>query len=143
MRGWWWRFKCYDGNGNVAALVNAPNGTESARYDYGPFAEPLRMTGTMAKLNPIRFSTQYADDVSGDVKYLHRDYTVEIGRWLSRDPIANVRKNVRDLNLYLACRNNPVGVYDLLGQDIYVSEHTVSGDSPVWNFPGGADAAGV
>jgi len=80
-------FTCYDGNGNVTALVNATNGSESARYEYGPFAEPIRATGPMAKLNPIRFSTQYADDVTGDVKYLFRDYDALTGRWLSRDPI--------------------------------------------------------
>jgi YD repeat-containing protein len=55
-------FTCYDGNGNVAALVNAATGAESARYEDGPFAEQIRMTGPMAKLNPIRFSTQYHDD---------------------------------------------------------------------------------
>jgi RHS repeat-associated protein len=80
-------FFCYDGNGNVAALVSATSGSESARYEYGPFAEPVRMTGPLAKPNPIRFSTQYADDVTGDLKYLFRDYRSDMGRWYSRDPI--------------------------------------------------------
>jgi len=80
-------FTCYDGNGNVMVLINAATGAESAHYEYGPFAESLRVTGPMAKLNPIRFSTQYADDVCDDIKYLYRDYTAWVGRWLSRDPI--------------------------------------------------------
>jgi hypothetical protein len=71
-------FVAYDGNGNVAALVNAADGVESARYEYGPFAEPLRITGVMGKVNPIRFSTQYADDFTGDTKYLFRDYQASV-----------------------------------------------------------------
>lgn len=35
-------FCAYDGNGNVSALVSATDGTVSARYEYGPFGEPLR-----------------------------------------------------------------------------------------------------
>ena len=60
---------CYDGNGNVMALVNLADGTTSAEYAYGPFAEPLQATGPMAKANPLRFSTQYADDVTRVTHY--------------------------------------------------------------------------
>jgi RHS repeat-associated protein len=80
-------FAAYDGNGNVMALVKASDATESARYEYGPFGETIRATGPMARTNPIRFSTQYADDVTGNVKYLFRDYCTGTGRWASRDPI--------------------------------------------------------
>ncbi|MGH7942745.1 MAG: hypothetical protein ACREFR_16930, partial [Limisphaerales bacterium] len=54
-------FVAFDGNGNVMALVNAADGTLAAEYDYGPFGEPIRMTGPMARLNPFRFSTKYDD----------------------------------------------------------------------------------
>ncbi len=53
----------------------------------GPFGELLRATGPMAKANPIRFSTQYTDDETDLVCYLHRYYNPSTGRWLSRDPI--------------------------------------------------------
>ena len=104
-------FTCYDGNGNVAALVNATTGAESARYEYGAFAERLRETGPMAKLNPIRFSTQYSDDVIGDVKYLFRDYDADTGRWPNRDPI----EEQGGANLYGFVGNDPIGNYDVLG----------------------------
>ena len=81
-------FVTYDGNGNVAGLVNAADGTASANYEYDPFGQTLRITGPVAKWNPIRFSTQFADDVVGDVKYLYRDYVPNTGRWPNRDPLA-------------------------------------------------------
>jgi len=119
-------FTCYDGNGNVTALVKADSGELTARYEYGAFAERLRETGPMAKLNPIRFSTQYTDDVIGDVKYLHRDYDSDGGRWLSRDPINEVGLKlltrsrtafnmVEEKNLYGFVRNNPVSIVDPFG----------------------------
>ena len=41
-------FYCYDGNGNVMALVNASNGAIAGQYEYGPFGEVIRATGPMA-----------------------------------------------------------------------------------------------
>jgi len=102
-------FTCYDGNGNVMALVNATTGEESARYAYGPFAEPLQRTGPMAKLNPIRFSTQYHDDYTGDDKYLFRD--LRDGRWLNRDPIGEVGGK----NLYGCVVNDAINGSDPVG----------------------------
>jgi RHS repeat-associated protein len=104
-------FVCYDGNGNVTALVNVEDGTETARYEYGPFGEPLRLTGPMAKLNPIRFSTQYSDDVTGDLKYLFRDYDADIGRWPSRDPL----EEQGGLNLYGFVNNDSPNSIDYIG----------------------------
>jgi len=57
------------------------------RYDHGPFGEVIRATGSMAKVNPFRFSTQYQDDETDLLMYLHRPYSPSTGRWLSNDPI--------------------------------------------------------
>jgi RHS repeat-associated protein len=110
-------FSAYDGNGNVTALVSATDGTESARYEYGPFAEPLRVTGDVACVNPIRFGTQYQDDVTGDSKYLFRDYTPSIGRWLSRDPINE--NGGANLNSFV--NNAPLSSIDAFGEMAYLS----------------------
>jgi len=53
----------------VAALVAQANGSLSARYEYGPFGETLRATGTLAKHNPFRFSTKYTDNETGLLYY--------------------------------------------------------------------------
>jgi RHS repeat-associated protein len=113
---------CYDGYGNVMALVNLADGTTSAEYAYGPFAEPLQATGPMAKANPLRFSTQYADDVTGDVNYLFRAYTVCTGRWPNRDPI----EEEGGLSLYGFVDNGPVNVVDILGlRDLTPQENQI------------------
>jgi len=79
-------FAAFDGNGNVSALVNAADGTTSANYEYDPFGQTIRITGAVGKLNPIRFSTQFADDVTQRIKYLHREYVPSTGTWPNRDP---------------------------------------------------------
>jgi RHS repeat-associated protein len=134
-------FFCYDGNGNVTALVNSTNGTESAHYEYGPFAEPIRMTGPLAKLNPIRFSTQYADDVTGDVKYLFRDYDSDSGRWLSRDPLAEVAGPA----LYAFVRNRVPYLTDSLGLATWTHRwhHHYSAPGEMVRLPNGGMSAAV
>jgi RHS repeat-associated protein len=83
-------FVTYDGNGNVWTLVSATTGTETARYEFGPFGEPLRLTGAAAGWNPFRFSTKRVEDGTGLVLYECRAYSPALGRWLSRDPAGEV-----------------------------------------------------
>jgi RHS repeat-associated protein len=104
-------FVAYDGNGNVAGLVDVMSGTVTANYEYGPFAEPVRMSGTMAKANPFRFSTKYQDDETDLLYYGFRYCAPSLGRWLSRDAIAEAG----GLNLYAFVQNASVGAIDLLG----------------------------
>jgi len=77
----------YDGNGNVVALVNAANGTETARHEYGPFGEPIRVTGPAPGLNPFRFSTKRTEPTTDLILYEYRVYQPSTGRCLSRDPL--------------------------------------------------------
>ena len=104
-------FVCYDGNGNVMALVSAADGSVAARYEYGPFGELIRATGPMAKVNPFRFSTKHQDEETGLVYYGYRYYDPGTGRWVSRDPIAELG----GLNLYGFALNDPVDYVDKLG----------------------------
>jgi len=77
----------YDGNGNVAELVDAASGTPAGLWEYGPLGEIIRSTGSMAKANPFRFSTKYQDDETKLCYYGHRYYDPNGGRWLGRDPV--------------------------------------------------------
>ena len=116
-------FVCYDGNGNVWTLVSATTGTESARYEYGPFGEPLRLSGPAARSNPFRFSTKRAEDFTALVLYEYRAYSPTSGRWLSRDPVGerSFKELLRSqrggavLDEVAFCRNDAVRHYDVLG----------------------------
>jgi RHS repeat-associated protein len=105
-------FVAFDGNGNVAALVNASDGGTSAAYEYGPFGELLRATGPMAKANPLRFSTKYHDDETDLLYYGYRCYNAESGRWISRDPIGERG----GCNLSVFTSNDPANAIDRLGK---------------------------
>ena len=126
-------FAAYDGNGNIVALSAASDGSETARYEYGPFGEPIRVTGPMAKENPFRFSTKRTDNTTDLVLYEYRAYSPSLGRWLSRDPIGErggdrMRQQrtllrphrvglskVAFLQSYGFCHNDGVGMFDVLG----------------------------
>jgi len=120
-------FVTYDGNGNVWQLVSASTGTETARYEYGPFGEPLRATGPAAPFNPFRFSTKRTCNATELALYEYRAYEPSLGRWVSRDPLnemafARLRERFlkpwnevrRDL-CYVFAGNNGTGCYDPLG----------------------------
>jgi RHS repeat-associated protein len=105
------QFAAYDGNGNVTALVDGTTGTYTARYEYGPFGEPVRVSGTHGSANPFRFSTKFTDDETGLVYYGYRYYNPSTGRWLSRDPMRE--KGGR--NLYNQASNDLLNKVDILG----------------------------
>lgn len=104
----------YDGNGNVSVLVNATNGLWSGQYEYGPFGESIRVSGTAAKENPFRFSTKYEDTESGHLYYGYRYYNPSTGRWLSRDPM----EEKEGINLAAFCYNNSISKIDSDGRKI-------------------------
>jgi RHS repeat-associated protein len=101
----------YDGNGNVATLVNATTGGLGASYEYNAFGEPLRANGAYAKTNPIRFSTKYTDNETGLIYYGKRYYDARNGRFINRDPI----EERGGMNLYGFCGNDGVNQWDYLG----------------------------
>jgi RHS repeat-associated protein len=106
-------FVAYDGNGNVAALADAANGNICARYEYGPFAEPIRVTGPLGKLSPLRFSTKYTDDESGFLYYGYRCYNPSTGRWPNRDPITERGGK----NLYNFVQSQAITQIDIDGRE--------------------------
>lgn len=106
-------FVAFDGNGNVAGLIDAANGSVAARYEYGPFGEVIRATGPMAKVNPIRWSTKYQDEETDLLYYGYRYYSASTGRWLSRDPI----EEEGEKNLYGFVYNNSGLYFDILGRE--------------------------
>jgi len=104
-------FVAYDGNGNLSGLVDATTGATLAVYEYGPFGELIRATGSYAIQNPFRSASKYTDDESDSVYYGYRYYNPSTGRWLSRDPVAESGGN----NVYVLLNNRPIFLFDALG----------------------------
>ncbi len=101
----------YDGNGNVAALMDTGTGDCVAAYEYDAFGGLLRCEGIYAKSNPFRHATKYFDDETGLYCYQRRYYDPRLGRWLTRDPI----EERGGLLLYGFVGNNPINIWDVLG----------------------------
>src|SRR5262249_25284467 len=101
-------FYVFDGTGNVIALVNASDGSVAAQYEYSPFGEVLRATGSLAQINPFRFSGKFQDDQTGLLYYGYRYCEPSTGKWLSRDPGGN-----RPLLVF--ADNDPVNKIDIVG----------------------------
>ncbi len=101
----------HDANGNVAALVDAGTGEVAARYAYAAFGATLVSEGPLARRNPFRFSSEYADDETGLIYYDWRHYDPIHGAWLGRDPIGVDG----GANLYAFCGNDPIDNIDELG----------------------------
>lgn len=119
-------FTAYDGNGNVTALINAGDKTVAARYEYSPYGELLRETGLLAHQMPFRFSTKFWDEETGLVYYGHRYYSQKLGRWISKDWIAEQG----GINLYVFLHNKAFGSIDPIGDiGLFVTLVANSGDA--------------
>ena len=106
----------FDTNHNVIGLYDQ-NGAMAAAYEYDPFGRLGRSGGlgsyTYYASNPFRYSTKYTDSESGLIYYGQRYYAALTGRFINRDPIAELG----GLNLYGFCHNNGVNQYDYLGMN--------------------------
>ena len=109
-------FPCYDGNGNVVALLNASTGAAAAVYEYSPYGEALRAEtlDPVVADQPFRFSTKFFDVETGLYAYIRRYYDPRTGRWLGRDPM----EEKGGLHLYGFCGNNPINKWDYLGMTV-------------------------
>ena len=85
---------------------------KSRTTNLGSFGELIRVTGSIAKANPFRFSTKYQDDETDLLYYGYRYYNASTGRWLTRDPI----DEKGGINLYEFVGNEPLFEIDLLGK---------------------------
>ena len=101
----------YDGTGNILAYLDTADGKTVASYEYGPFGEPLRESGLLAKAHPHRWSSKYTDEETGFSYYGYRYYVPSAGGWLSRDP----REERGGWGLYGFVYNNTSHWIDIFG----------------------------
>ena len=109
------QFPLMDRMGNVTGYRRAVSGSAAvldAVFEYDAFGREVSSTGPASNTMPFRFSTKATDVDTGLVYYGYRFYDSERGRWLNRDPLAEVGGN----NLYSAVRNSPIYLIDVLGR---------------------------
>jgi len=130
----------YDGSENITALIKVSDGLLAASYEYDPFGNTVKLVGEYASENPIRFSTKYTDRETSLVNFGHRYYNSQIGRWLSRDPIAPEN----GINLYAYVVNAPTNFTDFDGlqgreRGFYHDKgRRYDASSPNWDFATGS-----
>jgi RHS repeat-associated protein len=115
-KAWWEKAlseKSFSGAKHGNSQQNQDVGAKSRTTNLGPFGEPIRMTGAMAKNDPFRFSTKYDDDESDLLYYGYRCYNPSTGRWVNRDP----NEERGGLNLYGFASGDSINRSDFLGLD--------------------------
>lgn len=131
----------YDANGNVSEVLDNSGGI-AAHYEYDAFGNTVSSSGTYAATNAYRFSTKPQDSVSELYYYGYRYYNPSTGRWLSRDPIEQIKGDKPELlpegpNIYAYVGNSPLGRWDLLGlnldgQKCAVAAEVVAASCTIW-----------
>jgi RHS repeat-associated protein len=94
-------------------------GTVVARYDYDPYGRSTTVLGTTP--TDFNFTGLYRHSKSNLDLATYRAYDPDLGRWLSRDPIAERG----GINLYGYVKNDAINAVDILGlAAIYTDETT-------------------
>lgn len=102
-------YQCFaNPRGDVTTILNS-SGAVAASYAYEPFGAPLAATSALNQ--PLRYATRLYDEGTGLYYFGQRFYAPLQGRWLSRDPLAEMAS----INLYSYATNNPITRMDPLG----------------------------
>jgi len=101
-------FYSRDHLGSIREMTDA-SGTVVARYDYDPFGRSTTVIGTNKP--DFNFTGLYRHSPSNLDLAVYRAYDPDLGRWLSRDPIAELG----GVNLYAYVADNPVHARDPFG----------------------------
>ena len=108
--------------------VTASDGSLSARYDYTPYGERSRVSGTYEAPKGYTGHDYHAD--GGLILTRYRAYDPLTGRWLSADPLGEAG----GMNLYGYVAGDPVNAVDLLGLiDINLNPKNYISDSKIGN----------
>jgi RHS repeat-associated protein len=128
----------HDANGNVSQIIETTAGDPgyghvAAHYEYTLYGQRLNAPAAEEYDQPYRFSTKPFDEETGLGYWGYRYYSLDLGRWLSRDPIG-VRGG---LNIYRYVDNSPTTSVDFLGLDAKPAQQcSYNGQAVVMRFCG-------
>jgi RHS repeat-associated protein len=115
-------FYTRDHLGSVRELVDG-SGTIQARYDYDPYGRVTLIQGT--NLADFQYAGYYEHQPSGLNLTNYRAYDPNTGKWINRDPLAELG----GVNLYGYCANDPINQIDVFGLTPPFSYYFNPGDS--------------
>jgi len=99
---------------NIGGGAEAMNSGLRTRYDYDPWGRRVNVNGSDHE-EDFGFTGHYYHAPSGLDLTLYREYSPELGRWLSRDPLPRPELLPEGPNLYEYVRNLPVMSVDAIG----------------------------
>ena len=118
-----------DGLGSITSITD-DTGNEKEKYVYDAFGkatifdEEERQIASSQLGNPYFFTGREYDNETGLQYHRARYYDLDLGRWISEDPI---EFNSGDENLYRYTLNNPVNWFDPNGLDTYKCRRNFKG----------------
>ncbi len=100
------------------ATTKALSATRVASYEYDAWGNVTYSTGTMAKINPLKYRGYYHDAESGFYYLQSRYYDPAIGRFVNADLPEYTALSATDIaesNLFTYCKNDPINRVDFDG----------------------------
>lgn len=116
-------FLLHGGQDTAAKLVNA-SGTVVEQYEYDPYGKATcykQVSGTWTPFPTSQFGLPFLwkgirlDEITGLLQMRNRYYSVEVGRFLSRDPMGEWYDERHPGNGYTYAADNPLVVADAFG----------------------------
>jgi RHS repeat-associated protein len=101
--------------GSVRLVIDVSDGSVEQRIDYDEFGNATLVEGTW-DVQPFGFAGGLWDADTGLVRFGARDYSPEMGRWASKDPIGFAGG---DSNLFQYALGDPINFLDPRGEGIY------------------------
>jgi RHS repeat-associated protein len=108
----------WDHLGSIREMTTGTSGTVVAEYDYDPYGRQTQLSGTMSA--DFGYTGLYVHQPSGLDLSMYRPYLPPLGRWGSRDPIAERG----GINLYEYVRNRSLDRRDPTGLDTALTQWT-------------------
>ncbi len=103
----------YSGNALGSATITTATGTVCYDADFYPFGGELTFTNTCGQ--SYKFAGMRRDATTGLDHTRFRQYSSNLGRWYSPDPLGGEVMNPQSLNRYAYVDNNPTTFVDPLG----------------------------
>ena len=116
-------FYTRDHLGSVREVIASDGTTVESRYDYDLWGNITGVAGIGVE-SDFLYTGHFHHSASNLHLTWYRAYDPELGRWLSKDPIAELG----GINLYAYVLNDPINHVDLFGLDTYVVNRKLGGN---------------